>query len=145
MPIAYPITYHPKRWEMLFCDFSDGFKPPEMVKNRLVIVVVAEQKHNPGLCTVIPISATEPTPLKPYHHEMDSLSLPDNFRNKRMWAKCDMINTVSTSRLRKARLGRNRKTGKRIYYSGTAVFVDIQGVTRAMLHALKLERLTKHL
>jgi uncharacterized protein YifN (PemK superfamily) len=57
---------------------------------------------------------------------MNPLSLPDPFRNKTMWAKCDMIYTVSIKRLDRFKLGKDKKTGKRLYHSGKIILEDIQ-------------------
>ncbi|OGT77134.1 MAG: hypothetical protein A3I13_04645 [Gammaproteobacteria bacterium RIFCSPLOWO2_02_FULL_47_50] len=139
------ITFHPNRWSILDCDFNTGFREPEMVKKRLVVVVSEAGEGRQCLCTVIPISATEPEVLMPFHHEMNPMSFPDSYRNKRHWAKCDMIYTVGYHRLDRVKLGRDRNTGKRLYYSGSAILQDIQGIRKAMLHGLKLDTLTQHL
>ena len=109
------ITFHPTRWSILECDFNTGFREPEMIKKRLVIVVSESGEGRQGLCTVIPISSTPPDPIMSFHHEMDSMSIPASYRNKRHWAKCDMIYTVGYERLDRIKAGRDRNTNKRQY------------------------------
>ena len=58
------LTFHPKPGTILMCDFSAGFKAPEMVKVRPVIVVSPKRKHCSGLCTVVAISTVTPTTIE---------------------------------------------------------------------------------
>lgn len=139
------IQHNPRRWDVLDCNFGECFKSPEMVKKRLVIVIAEPEEGRQGLCTVVPLSATEPEEIRPFHHEMSPYSLPDPYRNKTMWAKCDMVYTVGFHRLDRVKIGKNRKTGKRIYHTNQIILADIQGVTKAILHGLKLDRLTPHI
>ncbi len=78
------------------CDFS-GYVVPEMVKVRPV-VVLARNRKNRQLVTVVPLSTTAPTALEDYHHELAANPLPGKAAVK-CWAKCDMVATVSLSRL----------------------------------------------
>jgi mRNA interferase MazF len=41
-----PIQYNPNKGQALMCDFSEGFKEPEMVKERAVIVLKAQDGQN---------------------------------------------------------------------------------------------------
>lgn len=52
------LKFQPKEKTVVMCDFS-GFKEPEMVKVRPV-VVLAKHKHNARLVTIVPLSTTEP-------------------------------------------------------------------------------------
>jgi len=82
-----------------------------MVKSRPVVVL--SWKHN-QLCTVVPLSGTEPTTIETWHHQMNSL--PESLKKKGTWrAKCDCVTTVSFERLDRLNLGRDANTGKRIY------------------------------
>lgn len=65
------IREHPKIGTILICDFDQGFKEPEMVKRRPVIVVSPKISTRPGLCTVVALSTTEPRPKMPFHCEID--------------------------------------------------------------------------
>lgn len=91
------ITFHPKAGAVLICDF-DGFKSPEMVKKRPVIVVSHYQLNKKGLCTVIPLSTTRPNPVEAHHYQLMG-SYPFIHPQKTTWVKCDMIYRVSFSRL----------------------------------------------
>jgi len=139
------IDFYPQRWDVLMCDFNTGFVFPEMVKERLVVVVSEQLKDELPLCRVIPLSGTEPPKIKPYHHKMDMLSIPQPFQNNDRWAKCDMIYAVSLERLSRVKIGKNRTTGKRIYATARAIPDDIQALRKCMLHALKLSSLTQYL
>ncbi len=105
-----PLPYHPRRGEVLICDFDTGFQPPEMVKKRPVVVLSCKESHNRRLCTVVPFSTTAPTPALAWHHPLPHVVVPGLLATAPMWAKCDMIATVSFERLnkpyRKTRHGR---------------------------------------
>lgn len=68
------------------------------------------------LCTVIPLSTTEPNPVRQWHHPMPHLQIKGWQANGVVWAKCDMLCTVSFDRLNKpyvkSRHGRNYITHK---------------------------------
>ena len=51
------INFHPRLGQVLYCDFKTGFRPPEMVKARPVVVL---SRNHHELCTVVPLSGTEP-------------------------------------------------------------------------------------
>ncbi len=132
------ITFHPRPGTVLMCDFSTGFKPPEMVKNRPVVVV--SRKHR-DLATVVPLSTTEPIPLEKRHHELQDASLPPPLRGKRCWAKCDLVTTVALWRLDRVRGGKHPRTGKRTYYSHQVSPQDLKAIQDAILHVLGLGHL----
>jgi len=71
---------------------------PEMVKMRDV-VVIARHKQNQRLVTIVPLSAAQPKPPQPYHHELAQDPRPDGDAMHPIWAKCDMVYTVSLERL----------------------------------------------
>lgn len=87
---------------VVMCDFA-GFRKPEMVKTRPVVVLSPKRRRKGGgtaLYTVVPLSTVKPTTIEPYHHQMDPQSVPASQRSgKDSWAKCDMVNTVSSDRL----------------------------------------------
>lgn len=87
------------------CDFQ-GYVAPEMVKRRPV-VILARNRRNRQLVTVVPLSTTEPTPLEPYHHLLGKSPMP-NARGVACWAKCDMVATVSLARLDRCKAGRGK-------------------------------------
>ncbi len=108
--MALPQHFYPKRGHVLLCDFSRGFVEPEMIKRRPVVVVSPSDTHSRRLCTVIPLSTTEPSPVKPWHYALKSNPNPLETSDVQVWAKCDMLYTVSFDRLdkfhRKTRTGR---------------------------------------
>jgi mRNA interferase MazF len=60
-----PITFIPDAGDVLMCDFSTGFVPPEMVKTRRVIVLSPRNRARiPGTYIVVPISKTAPAPAE---------------------------------------------------------------------------------
>lgn len=95
------LPYFPRRGEVLVCDFDTGFQPPEMVKKRPVVVVSRRDSHSRRLCTVVPFSTTAPMPAMPWHHPLPHVSVPGLQAAAQMWAKCDMVATVSFERLNK--------------------------------------------
>ncbi len=59
------LTFHPKPDTLLICDFDRGFKAPEMVKKRPVVVISPRRrKSTPQLCTVVPLSSSAPNPVE---------------------------------------------------------------------------------
>lgn len=66
-----PIQEHPALGTILTCDFNAGFKEPEMVKRRPVVVISPKIAGRYGLCTVVALSLTEPDPIMPYHCQID--------------------------------------------------------------------------
>ena len=97
-----PLQFRPSPGTVWMCDFDTGFKAPEMVKVRPVVVISPQAGRGSGLCTVVPLSATKPIPEEPFHHRMDPSSLPGKFAQKETWAKCDLLYTVSLARLSRA-------------------------------------------
>lgn len=124
------ITYHPALGEALWCDYS-GIEP-EMLKRRLVIVVVPKICQRKDLTTVVPISATAPLILRPWHVELARDPYPEGTAT-RLWVKCDMINVVSFSRLSGYY---TRWNGQRKYRKMSVDGADIQRVRHAILESL---------
>lgn len=85
-----------------------------MVKRRPVVVISRHETHGRNLCTVVPLSTTAPAPPRSWHHPLPHLAVIGWNAKAPIWAKCDMICTVSTERLRKpytkTRHGRNHVT-----------------------------------
>ena len=96
------LKYQPNVGTLWMCDFNTGFKPPEMIKRRPVVVIAPHPKRQIGLCTIVPLSTTTPVPVEAFHHRMDPHSLPGKLGTKETWAKCDMLYTVSLERLSRA-------------------------------------------
>ena len=74
------------------CDFTTGFKFPEMVKERPVVVISEQLKDDLPVCRVIPLSTTRPPEVRAYHHKMEKASLPSSLEQEdEVWAKCVSI------------------------------------------------------
>jgi mRNA interferase MazF len=104
------LNFHPAPGTIVICDFSTGFKPPEMVKARPVIVISPRRRTGGGLVTVVPLSSTPPAPVEPWHHRLQPGTYPP--ARGVMWAKCDMVATVGLMRLDRVRMKVN---GQRTY------------------------------
>jgi uncharacterized protein YifN (PemK superfamily) len=78
-----------------------GFEPPEMVKRRMVVAISSRSlKRDPDLVTVVPLSTTPPMHASSRHNiplEKTYYWCPKS--GKQLWAKCDMVMTVSARRL----------------------------------------------
>lgn len=140
-----PISKHPPQGSILTANFDQGFKKPEMVKLRLVVVLSPAIKSRYGLCTVVALSTTVPGPVMPYHKKIHiPFDLPTRWGKRTRWVKGDMVNTVGFHRLDLLRLGKDAN-GKRIYQMDVLPSEDISSVRRCVLHGLGLSNLTKHL
>lgn len=139
------IQDHPSPGSILMCDFNSGFKEPEMVKRRPVIVLSPKIAARPKLCTVVALSTTAPQAIQPYHCMVTfDPTLPPPFNAKEMWVKGDMIYSAGFHRLDLIRLG-TRENGKRQYYFKTLSADDMKHVRTCVLRGLGLSTLTKHL
>ncbi len=134
------LTFHPKPGMVLICDYSTGFKPPEMVKRRPVVVISPRPRRKTQLCIVVPLSSTPPVPVEGCHHRLDPLSLPGPLSATPTWAKCDMLATVSLDRLDRVKLGRDVK-GKRLYSTQMVSDDDFKAIQQSVLHALGFQHL----
>ena len=117
------------------CDFGTGFKAPEMVKKRPVVVLSNRHRE---VATVVPISTTEPVPVEACHHELADSSLPLPLRGKPHWAKCDMVTTVALWRLDRVRGKKHPTTGKRTYSSRMVSSEDLVAILEAVGSVLGL-------
>ncbi len=139
------ITFHPKAGALLLCAYEPGFKEPEMVKRRPVIVVTPRLRRRDGLCTVVPLSTTEPHAVEAYHHALEfERALPPPWATKKCWVKADMLATVGFHRLHLIGIGRDHE-GKRRYLNWCISEDDLKCIRACILHALNLGHLTEHL
>lgn len=140
-----PLTYHPKPGEIVLCDYSTGFAPPEMVKRRPVVIVSPRLRNRTSLVTVVPLSTTAPFPVESHHCSLVlAAPLPKPFDSPQMWAKCDMMATVSLARLDRFRAGRVTGGYGRNFVTGNVSAADLIEIRNGMLHALGLGSLTIH-
>ncbi|MFZ6638534.1 type II toxin-antitoxin system PemK/MazF family toxin [Undibacterium sp. TC4M20W] len=123
------LQFQPKVGDVLMCDF-DGFVEPEMVKKRPV-VIIARNKFNSKLVTIVPLSTTEPETLESHHYPLPINPVPAQ-RSRKCWAKCDMISTISIDRLDRLKDGYTRVIPKLNQK-------DIQEIRLCVMHALQLQ------
>ena len=132
-----PFYFYPTPGQLLICNFDTGFKPPEMVKKRPVVVISPRFRRRHPLCTVVPLSTKVPNPVEPYHHRMDPQSLPGNLARRETWAKCDVVAMVSLERLDRVLIG-NRLDGSRIYVAESVTADDLAAIRGCVAIALGL-------
>jgi len=138
-----PIQYHPKRGTIVYANFDQGFKEPEMVKKRLCVVVSPPIDQRVRLLTVVPLSTTVPDPEMPYHYRLDiPFQLPKGWRNNSLWVKADMICAIGFHRVDLLRLDKNR-AGKRVYQTNTLSKAHMQAISNCILSGIGLSSLTK--
>jgi uncharacterized protein YifN (PemK superfamily) len=125
------ITFHPKAGAVLVCDFR-GYIEPEIVKTRPVVVVSPNHMRRPGLVTVIPLSTTAPRPVEAYHHLLHGNPVPGSDAEA-VWAKCDLIATVSVERLDRKRISRGN------YAVGRVSMEQVRAMRRCAAISLGLE------
>ena len=138
------LKFHPEQGLILICDFK-GFIAPEMVKRRPVVVVSPRIRDRDRLCTVVPLSTTEPRPHRGYHLEINlDQPLPEPYTETKMWAKADMLCSVSFDRLSLPFIGKD-DTGHRIYDQRKLPDAVVRELLGCTLTGLGLHRLTQHL
>jgi mRNA interferase MazF len=125
---------------ILICDFSAGFKVPEMVKVRPVVVISPKIAIRSGLCTVVPDN------IMPYHHELRDIQppLPSPYNEGPNWIKGDMVVSVGLHRLNFVRMGK-AATGERRYRYEVLPPDDLKAIRTCVLRGLGFSALTKHL
>jgi mRNA interferase MazF len=128
-----PLTFHPKPGTIVICDYSTGFRPPEMVKVRPV-VVVSPRRRGSGLVTVVPISSTAPSQIEPWHYRLPDGAYPP--ARGPVWVKADMIAAVALTRLDRVKV---REPGsQRRYQVFHLTSVDMLAISTAIKAALAL-------
>ena len=136
------LKFHPEPGTILICDYSTGFRPPEMVKLRPVVTISPRLKHRNELVTIVPLSTTKPNRVCDYHCTIRPITpLPAPFDSPEMWVKADMITTVAFNRLDLIRAGRDQ-FGKRKYLKIRLEPPQLKIVHQCVLHAIGLGHLT---
>ncbi|MMZ47299.1 PemK-like protein [compost metagenome] len=130
------LKFQPKTRNVVMCDFS-GFVAPEMIKIRPV-VVIARNRYNNKLVTVVPLSTTQPVPARDCHHQISVNPLPDKSQIL-CWAKCDMVTTVSIDRLDRYKA---RTVAGRDYVIPVISEEDFDFIKKAVLCGMGMKHLT---
>jgi mRNA interferase MazF len=128
---------------LLRCDYErGGFQEPEMVKARPAVVISPRLPHRDGLCAVVPLSTSPPQYAVPYVVRLEiGPILPAPYQEAVVWAKCDMVATVSFARLDLFRTARDFEA-KRKYLHPKLSTADLERVRTGVLFALGMGHLT---
>lgn len=129
------LPFHPSPGDILICDYTTGFRPPEMVKRRLCIVVSPKLKRRHNLVSVVPLSETEPQPVEAWHHQVALVSR--SWGDGPRWAACDMIATVAYERLSRPHY-RHPVTNSRLFERLSLSATDLAEVRARVTLALGL-------
>ena len=129
------IKIFPRAGQIYVCDF-DGFREPEMVKKRPVVVVSPRLPYRSEIAAVVPISLTEPLHTLPFCFRLSKNYHPDEPDDLPCWVKADMLVNVGLWRLSPF------KTGRRTYAYPTLTQEDLAGVRHAVLCGLGLDKAT---
>ena len=139
------LAEHPSIGLVLTCDFEPGFREPEIVKRRPVVVISPKMRGRPDLCTVVALSTTAPLRPLPCHAQINiHPPLPERWTSQAVWVKGDMVYTVGLHRLDFIRLGKDQN-GKRRYYLHSLSNENLTLVRQCVLHGIGLRSLTNHM
>lgn len=140
-----PIREHPPQGSIVTVDYRSGFKVPEMVEVRLAVVLSPKIQARPHLCTVVPLSLTDPHKVMAYHKKIQiPFDLPASWGDHERWIKGDMVNAVGFHRIDLLRLRKDGQ-GRRVYQMSTLPDDLFKTVRQCALHGMGLSALTKHL
>jgi uncharacterized protein YifN (PemK superfamily) len=128
-----PLNFHPRAGQVLVCDFS-GFKEPEMVKPRPVVVVSPRLPHRSEIVAIVPISLTPPKHRLPFCYRLSKNYHPAEPDDLPCWAKADMLLNIGAYRLTAFKIGRRK------YAYPNLTPQDLAGVRHAILCGLGLDR-----
>ncbi len=131
------INWQPQAGQILICHFGLGFRAPEMIKTRPVMVVSPKVAPWTKLCIVLPISSRAPNPVMGYHYKLPDGLMPDD-KYEEAWIKGDTVMAVSCHRLDRI------KTGFRTYTAPLAPAAVLKEARRCVLHATGMHSLTVH-
>lgn len=132
-----PLPYFPRMGQILVCDFS-GFKEPEMVKPRPVIIVSPRLPYRSEIVAIVPISTSAPRHDLPFVVRLSKNYHPQEPDDHPCWAKCDMPVNIALRRLNGFKVGRRRWENPR------ASDADLAAVRRGVLHGLGMGHLLEH-
>lgn len=132
--MTMPLKFYPRAGQVLMCDFF-GFKVPEMVKVRPVVVVSPRLPRRSEIVAIVPISLTEPTPLMPYQFRLSKNYHPEEADDLPCWAICDLVMNIGLYRLDGFKIGRRKWANPQM--TGD----DLAGVREGVRAGLGLDRL----
>lgn len=141
------ITFHPRPGQLLLCDFSQGFKEPEMVKSKRPVIIL-KIGSNTNLVTIVPLSTKKPEKVMPYHYQLPKSCMPQlgMYQSSDSWVKGDLIYTVGFHRLDLIRLNkRDPNSGKRVYFNSRLSRARMAEIYACVLHGLNLGHLTPYI
>ena len=111
------------------CDFR-GMIEPEICKKRPVIVVTPRLAFRDKLAMIVPTSTTEPKHPQEFQVRLSKNYHPNEPDDLPVWAKCDLVCSVSFARLDRF------KAGMRSYVAPEISADDLAAVRRGILAAL---------
>lgn len=135
------LKFHPAPGSIVICDYSTGFRAPEMVKKRPAVVVSPRLPHRDGLLTVVPLSRTPPKNPVKYQCLLTLTQDIPSYEGREKWAKADMLATVGMDRIDLPRLERDRASGLRRYLTMKVTPDQLKLIQTAVLHALGMSDL----
>jgi mRNA interferase MazF len=123
------LKFHPHAGTLLMCDFR-GMIEPEICKKRPVIVVTPRLAFRDKLAMIVPTSTTEPKHPQEFQVRLSKNYHPTEPDDLPVWAKCDLVCSVSFARLDRF------KSGMRSYVAPEISAEDLAAVRRGILAAL---------
>ena len=141
------LTFHPRPGQILICNFTKGFKEPELIKRRPVVVLTPSMRGRDGLVTVVGLSSIKPEPVCNFHCVLPKASLPmlGEYQDQETWVKGDMIYAVGFHRLNLIQLGTHQQNGKRKYYKARLGRERMREIYGCVLHGLNFPTLIEHI
>ena len=137
------LMYYPNQGEILLCNYGGNVVPPEMDKLRPIVVISPRLRRRENLVGIVPLSTTAPHVMEAFHCQIElGVPLPRPFDSPIMWAKCDMIATVSKDRLDRFKAGRKANGGARLFVAGKLTDAQLRDIKAAVLCGLGLSALT---
>jgi uncharacterized protein YifN (PemK superfamily) len=139
------LSYYPSPGSIVVCHYDLDVVEPEMCKTRPAVVIGPRLRSRGRLVTIVPLSTTAPTELLDYHCRIElEHPLPPPFDAPLMWAKCDLVSSVSLDRLDRFKEP-HRRGGPRQWRTGTVNTDQLRALKAGVLCGLGFSTLTKHL
>lgn len=129
------LSFHPHAGTVLICDFR-GNIVPEITKRRPVVVVTPRLAHRDKLAMIVPLSTTEPEHPQPFHVRLSKNYHPNESDDLPVWAKCDLVCSVSFVRLDRFKVGFRRYEAPKVSPG------DLKAIRAGILAAMGFVNLT---